>query len=149
MDSITTSTAEARETGCLFSFLKLTNPMQLFLFTRPNPEDCQKLLRISRSQYESKLAYEVKSNPRRFFSHVRRNRHLKQRIMALRADDGVVLTDSPNMARILANYYVSRIKPCRKFTRAISFKKVISETSFPTIPQANDSSVRVLHACSR
>ncbi len=81
--------------------------MQLFLFTRPNPEDCQKLMRISRSQYESKLAYEVKSNPRRFFAHVRRNRHLKQRLMALRADDGVVLTDFPNMARILANYYVS------------------------------------------
>ncbi len=27
--------------------------------------------------------------------------------MALRADDGAVLTDSPNMARILANYYGS------------------------------------------
>ncbi len=27
--------------------------------------------------------------------------------MALRADDGDVLTDSPNMARILANYYAS------------------------------------------
>ncbi len=66
-----------------------------------------KLLRISRRQYESKLADGVKSNPRRFFAHVRRNRRLKQRIMALRADDGAVLTDSPNMARILANYYAS------------------------------------------
>ncbi len=63
-----------------------------------------KLLRISRRQYESKLADEVKFNPRRLFEHVRRNRRLKQRIMALRAD-GAVLTDSPNMARILANYY--------------------------------------------
>ncbi len=27
--------------------------------------------------------------------------------MALRADDGAVVTDSPNMARILANYYAS------------------------------------------
>ncbi len=26
--------------------------------------------------------------------------------MALRSDDGAVLTDSPNMARIMANYYV-------------------------------------------
>ncbi len=50
---------------------------------------------------------EVKSNPRRFFAHVWRNRRLKQRIMALRADDGAVLTDSPNMARMLANYYAS------------------------------------------
>ncbi len=64
-------------------------------------------MRISRRQYESKLADEVKFNPRRFFAHVRRNRRLKQRIMALRADDGAVLTDSPNMARILSNYYAS------------------------------------------
>ncbi len=63
-------------------------------------------MRISRRQYESKLADEVKSNPRRFFAHVRGNRLLKQRVMALRADDGVV-TESPNMARILANYYAS------------------------------------------
>ncbi len=27
--------------------------------------------------------------------------------MALRADEGAVLTDSPNMARILENYYAS------------------------------------------
>ncbi len=52
-----------------------------------------------------KLADEVKSNPKRFFAHVRRNRRLKQRIMAPGADDGAVLTDSPSMARILANYY--------------------------------------------
>ncbi len=37
--------------------------------------------------------------------HVRRNRRLKQRIAARRADDGLVVTDCPNMAQILANYY--------------------------------------------
>ncbi len=47
-----------------------------------------KFIRVSRRQYESKLADEVKSNPRRFFAHVRRNRRLKQRIMALRGEDG-------------------------------------------------------------
>ncbi len=62
-------------------------------------------MRISRRQYESKLADVVKSNPRRVCVHVRKNRRLKQRLMALRADDGVVVTDSPNMARILTNYY--------------------------------------------
>ncbi len=66
-----------------------------------------KLSWISRRQYESKLADEVKSNPRRFFANVRRNRRLKKRIMALRADDGTVVTDSQNMAGILANYYAS------------------------------------------
>ncbi len=40
-------------------------------------------------------------------AHVRRNRRLEQRILALRAGDGAVVTDSPNMARILANYYAS------------------------------------------
>ncbi len=49
----------------------------------------------------------MKSNLRRFLAHVRRNRRLKQRIMALRADNGAVLTDSLNMARILAKYYAS------------------------------------------
>ncbi len=38
---------------------------------------------------------------------VGRNRHLKQRIMALREDNGAVVTDSPIMARIIANYYAS------------------------------------------
>ncbi len=65
-----------------------------------------KLLRISRRQYDSKLTGEVKFNSTRVFAHFRRNRRLKQRIMALRAD-GAVLTDSPNMAPILANYYAS------------------------------------------
>ncbi len=46
-----------------------------------------------------------KSNLRRSFAHVRRNSRLKQRTVALRADDGAVVTDLPNMARILANYY--------------------------------------------
>ncbi len=64
-------------------------------------------MRLSRRQYESKLADDVKSNPRRFLAHVRINRQLKQRIMALRADEGAVVTDPPNMARILANYYAS------------------------------------------
>ncbi len=64
-------------------------------------------MRLSRRQYEPKLADEVKSNPIRFFAHVRRNRRLKQRIMALRADGGAVLTDSLNMARTLANYYAA------------------------------------------
>ncbi len=59
------------------------------------------LIQLSRMQYDSKLADDVKSNPRRFFAHARRNQRLKQRIMALRA----VVTDSPNMAPILANYY--------------------------------------------
>ncbi len=89
-----------------------------FLFkTNPSPDNLSvykaesrklsKLMRISRRQYKSKLADEVKSNPRRFFALVRRNRRLKQRIMALCADDGAVVTDSPNMARNLANYYAS------------------------------------------
>ncbi len=64
-------------------------------------------MRISRRQYVSKLADEVKYNPRQFFEHLRRNRRLKQRIMALRADDGAVVTDFPNMAHIPANYYAS------------------------------------------
>ncbi len=58
-------------------------------------------------QYESKLADDMKYNPRRFFAHVWRNRRLKQRIGALRADDGAVVNDSPNMALILANYCAS------------------------------------------
>ncbi len=64
-------------------------------------------MRLSRRQYESKLADDVQSNPRRFFAHVRRNRRLKQRIVALRVDDGAVMTDSQNMARTLAYYYAS------------------------------------------
>ncbi len=64
-------------------------------------------MRLSSRQYESKLADDVKSNPRRFFAHVQRNRCLKQRIMALRADDDAVVADSLNVASILANYYAS------------------------------------------
>ncbi len=65
------------------------------------------LVRLSRRQYESKLADDVQSNPRRFFAHVRRNRRLQQRIVALRVDDGAVVTDSQNMAGTLTNYYAS------------------------------------------
>ncbi len=66
-----------------------------------------KLMRLSRRRYESKLADEVKFNPRRFSAHVRRNRRHKQRSMALRPNDGAVVTGFSNMARILANYYAS------------------------------------------
>ncbi len=90
-----------------FFLLKANPPHATFSVYKAESRRLSKLMRISRRQYESKFADEVKSNPRRFFAHVRRNRRLKQRIMALRADDGAVLTDSPNTARILANYYAS------------------------------------------
>ncbi len=87
-------------------FLFKTNPSPATLSVyKAESRRLSKLMRVSRRHYESKLADEVKFNPRRFFAHVRRNRRLKQRIMAIRADDGAVVTDSPNMARILANYY--------------------------------------------
>ncbi len=57
----------------------------------------------TRKQYESTLADYVKSNTRRFFAHVRRKR---QRIMTLRVEDGAVMTNSENLARILAVGYV-------------------------------------------
>ncbi len=60
-------------------------------------------MRLSRRQYASKLADDV----RRFFAHVQKNWLLKQRIMARRADDEAVVTDSSNIACILANYYAS------------------------------------------
>ncbi len=65
-----------------------------------------KLGRFARRQYESKLADDVKSNPT-FFVLVRRNRRLKQQIVALRVHVGAVVMDFPNMARILANFYAS------------------------------------------
>ncbi len=43
---------------------------------------------------------DVKSTLTRFFAHVPRNR-------PLRAEDGAVVTDSPNMLRTLGNCYVS------------------------------------------
>ncbi len=49
---------------------------------------------LSRRQYKWKIADEVKSNLRWFFAHVLRNRRLKQRIVALRADDDAAVTDS-------------------------------------------------------
>ncbi len=49
-------------------------------------------MRSSRSQYELKFSDDVKSNLRRSFQ-----------IIALQADDGAVVTDPPNMTRILAN----------------------------------------------
>ncbi len=39
--------------------------------------------------------------------NVRKDRHLKQQMLALRAVNDTVVTYSPNMARILANYYAS------------------------------------------
>ncbi len=50
-----------------------------------------------------KLADDVKSNPRRFLTHVRRYRRLKQQIVALWADDGAVVADARNMASIYRN----------------------------------------------
>ncbi len=78
--------------------LRNRSPASLSIY-KAESRRLSKLMQISWRQYESKLADEVKSNPRRFFAHVRRNRRLKQRIMALLADYGAVLTDSPNMAR--------------------------------------------------
>ncbi len=96
-------TRQAKQVAFFFFFKACPSHVALSVY-KSESRRLSKLLRISRKEYESKLADEVKSN-RRFFAHVRRNRRLKQRIMALRADDGAVLTDSPNMARILANYY--------------------------------------------
>ncbi len=47
----------------------------------------------------------VKSNHTHFFAPVRRNRRLKQRIVAVRADNGAVVSDFPYMVRALAHYY--------------------------------------------
>ncbi len=79
--------------------------MLLFLLTRPNPEDCRSWCGFQEGSMSRSLL--MRWNPIRFFAYVRRNRRLKQRIMALRADDGAVLTDSQNVARILGNCYAS------------------------------------------
>ncbi len=62
---------------------------------------------LSRRNYESKLANGVKFYPRCYFAHIRRNGHLKQQIVVVQPNDGAVVTDSPNMARMFANFNVS------------------------------------------
>ncbi len=62
--------------------------MLLFPFTRPNPEDCQSCCGFQEGSMRRSLLMSFRD----VSAHVQRNRRLKQRIMALQADDGAVLT---------------------------------------------------------
>ncbi len=97
---------QARQAKQVAFFLFKINPSPDTLSVyKAESRRLSELVQLSRRKYDSKLDDDGKTNPIYFFVHVRRNRRLKQRIAARRADDGTVVTDWTNMAQILANSY--------------------------------------------
>ncbi len=45
-------------------------------------------MKKSRRKYEKQLALKAKTQPKLFFAHVRRNRHLKKNIIGLKDNEG-------------------------------------------------------------
>ncbi len=55
----------------------------------------------SKCNYERKIASEAKANPKRFFTYKRTNKKAKSNVSPLTGENGVLMQDSKQMARIL------------------------------------------------
>ncbi len=66
-----------------------------------------KLVKKSRRKYEKQLALTANTQPRLFFAHVRRNRHLKKNIIGLKDNEGETIFTPSAQAELLKNLYSS------------------------------------------
>lgn len=68
------------------------------------------LLTSSRKQYEHKIASVAKQQPKRFFAHVRRNKHLQCNITSLKDENGLQTFNPVEQCNILKTFYSSVFK---------------------------------------
>ncbi len=61
-------------------------------------------MKMSRRKYEQQLALKAKTQPKMFFAHVRRNRHLKRNIIGLKDNEGETLFTPSAQAELLKNF---------------------------------------------
>ena len=66
-----------------------------------------RLLRKSRRSFEAHLARNITTRPKLFFSHVQRNKHVKNRISTLKDLDGSVTTNPSRQSEIFCTFFES------------------------------------------
>ncbi len=64
-------------------------------------------MKTSRRKYEKQLALKAKTQPKLFFAHVRRNRHLKKNIIGLKDNEGETIFTPSAQAELLEKFYSS------------------------------------------
>ncbi len=64
-------------------------------------------MKKSRRMCEKQLALKAKTQPKLFFAHVRRNRHLKKNIIGLKDNEGETIFTPSAQAELLKNFYSS------------------------------------------
>ncbi len=69
-----------------------------------------KLMKMSRRKYEQQLALKAKAQPKLFFAHVRRNRHLKKNIIGLNDNEREKIYTPSAQAELLKDFYFSMMK---------------------------------------
>ncbi len=64
-------------------------------------------MKKSRRKYVKQLALKAKAQPKLFFTHVRRNRHLKKNIIGLKDNEGETIFTPSAQAELLKKFYSS------------------------------------------
>ncbi|XP_014770511.1 uncharacterized protein LOC106869323 [Octopus bimaculoides] len=65
------------------------------------------MVRQARGVFERNLESQAKSNPKRFYAHVQRNKRLYNRVVALRDVEGNIVTDSTSQSLLFAVMFSS------------------------------------------
>ncbi len=78
-----------------------------FKVYREESNKLSKLMKTSRRKYEKPLALKAKTQPKLFFTHARRNRHLKKTIIGLKDNEGETIFTPSDQAELLKNFYSS------------------------------------------
>ncbi len=60
---------------------------------------------MSRRKYEKQLALKAKTQPKLFFAHVHRNRHLKKNIIGLKDNEGKTIFTPSAKAELFKNFH--------------------------------------------
>ncbi|CAM4563226.1 unnamed protein product [Caretta caretta] len=68
---------------------------------------CRDKVRQAKSQVELDLAKEIKTNSRRFYSHINKKKTKKEEVGQLNTEDGVEVKDNLGMAQYLNKYFAS------------------------------------------
>ncbi len=68
----------------------------------------------SRWKYEQQLALKAKAQPKLYYAHVRRNRHLKKNIIGLKGNEGEINFTPSSQAELLKEYYSTIVSKMMK-----------------------------------
>ncbi len=68
------------------------------------------VMKMFRRMYEKQLPLKAKTQAKLFFTHVRRNRHLKKKIIGLKDNEGETIFAPSAQAELLKNFYSSNFR---------------------------------------